>query len=218
MRPRLGSTVVVIDVLVSDWQPLSRDGMARVIRQDSELRLVAEAGDASGALRAMRTHRPAVALVAPEPDDARGEQLLATVLRERLPTRVVLLTADPAVATWDALGVGAAGVLSRRATSDAIRLAVRDVATGGTPLCPEARDAVAGEIRARRPKDGPLLSPREQEILELMADALSAPAIARRLQIATATVRTHIQHLYDKLEARDRGQLVRHAMRRNLLD
>jgi two-component system nitrate/nitrite response regulator NarL len=209
---------VIIDVVVSDWQPLFRDGMVRVIRQDSGLRLVAEASDGRAALQAIRRHQPAVALVAPEPDDARCERLLATVRRERLTTRVVLLTADPVASAWDALGVGAAGVLSRRATSDAVRGAVRDVASGGTALCREAQDALAGEIRARRPTDGPLLSPREQEILELIADGLTAPAIARRLQIAPATVRTHIQHLYDKLEARDRGQLVRHAMRRNLLD
>ena len=150
--------------------------------------------------------------------DAGCERLLAVVRRERLPTRVVVLADDPATATWDALGVGAAGVLSRRATSDAVRGAVRAVAAGGVALCGEAQDAVAGEIRARRPAEGPLLSGREQEILELVADGANAPAIAGRLQIATATVRTHIQHLYEKLDAHDRGQLVRHAMRRKLLD
>jgi two-component system, NarL family, nitrate/nitrite response regulator NarL len=129
-----------------------------------------------------------------------------------------VLTADPASSAWDALGVGAAGVLSRRATPDAVRSAVRDVAGGGVALCDEAQRAVAGEIRARHPSDGPLLSAREQEVLELLADGLSAPAIAHRLQIATTTVRTHVQHLYEKLEARDRGQAVRHAMRRKLLD
>jgi two-component system nitrate/nitrite response regulator NarL len=209
---------MVIDVVVSDWQPLALDGMARVIRQDSGLRLVAEAADAAAALRAIRRHQPAVALVAPDEDDERCERLLATVRREQLPTRVVVLAADPATSAWDALGVGAAGVLSRRATSDVVRGAVRDVATGGVALCGEARDALATEVRARRPREGPLLSAREQEILELLADGLRAPAIAGRLQIATATVRTHIQHLYDKLDAHDRGQLVRHAMRRKLLD
>ncbi len=209
---------MVIDVVVSDWQPLARDGMARVIRQDSGMRLVAEAADADAALRAIRRHQPAVAVVAPDADDARCERLLAVVRREQLPTRVVVLTADPGTSAWDALGVGAAGVLSRRVTPDVVRGAVRDVASGGVALCGEAQDALAGEVRARRPSEGPLLSAREQEILELLADGLRAPAIARRLQIATATVRTHIQHLYEKLDAHDRGQLVRQAMRRNLLE
>ncbi len=209
---------MVIDVLVADWQPLARDGLVRVIRQDSELRLVAEAADAGAAFQAMRSLRPAVALFAPEPDDPDGGRLLARAANERLTTRVVLVFSAPAASAWEAIGVGAAGVLSRRATPDVVRGAVRSVARGGIALCEEAQDAVAGEIRARRPREAPLLSAREQEVLELVADGVSAPAIAARLQIATTTVRTHIQHLYDKLDAHDRGQLVRHAMRRNLLD
>jgi len=63
-----------------------------------------------------------------------------------------------------------------------------------------------------------LLSPREQEVLYLVAEGLSAPQIAGRLQVATSTVRTHHKHLLAKLEAHDRAQLVRHAMRRKLLD
>ena len=109
-------------------------------------------------------------------------------------------------------------MLSRRVTPEAVRAAVRCVARGGVALCHEAQDAVAVEIRARRPREQPLLSRREQEILELVADGLSAPEIARRLQLATTTVRTHIQRLYDKLEASERAQLIRHAMRRKLID
>jgi len=209
---------VVIDVLVSDSQPLFLDGVARVIRQDSELRLVAEAQNGSAALDALRRHRPAVALVAADLSGLAGERLLAAVARERLPTRVVLLEADPAASTWDVLGKGAAGVLSRRITPDAVRAAIRCVARGGVALCHEAQDAVAGEIRARRPREQPLLSRREQEILELVAEGMSAPDIARQLQLATTTVRTHIQRLYDKLDASERAQLVRHAMRRKLID
>lgn len=208
----------MIDVLVCDAQPMFLDGLARAIRQDSELRLVAETGDAPAALAAIRTHHPAVALVARELEELSGDRLLAAVLRERLPTRVVLLDAEPADSTWDVLGDGAAGVLSRRASPDAVRSAVRCVARGGFALCAEAQAAVAGEIRARRPREEPLLSRREQEVLELIGDGLSAPDIAARLQLATTTVRTHIQRLYDKLGASERAQLIRHAMRRKLLD
>jgi two-component system, NarL family, nitrate/nitrite response regulator NarL len=204
----------MIDVVVSDLQPLFLDGLARVIRQDSGLHLVAEAADGHAALAAIREHRPAVALLARELGELSGERVLSAVVRDRLPTRVVLFDAEP----WSALGDGAAGVLSRRASPDAVRSAVRCVARGGIALCAEARASVAYEIRARRPREHPLLSPREQQVLELIADGLSAPEIARRLQLATTTIRTHIQRLYDKLEASDRAQLTRHAMRRKLLD
>jgi two-component system nitrate/nitrite response regulator NarL len=208
----------MIDVLVCDGQPLFLDGLVRVIRQDRELHLVAEAGDGSTALAAIRAHQPQVALVAEELGDLSVPRLLGALARDGVPTRVVLVHSDPGSAAWETLGRGAAGLLSRRVSADAVRSAVRGVARGEVALCPEAQAAVAAEIRVRRPIEGPLLSAREHEVLRLIAEGLSAPAIAVRLQVATTTVRTHCQHLRDKLEAKDRAQLVHRAMRLNLLD
>jgi two-component system nitrate/nitrite response regulator NarL len=208
----------MIDVVVCDGHPLFLDGLVRVIRQDRDLRLVAETGDGQKALAAIRAHRPQVALVTEELGDLSLPRLLGALRRDGVPTRVVLFHADPRAVAWDALGYGAAGVLSRRASPDAVRSAVRDVVRGGAALCPEAQAALAAEIRVRRPHDGPALSPRELEVLRLIAQGLSAPAIAARLQVATTTVRTHAQRLREKLDARDRAQLVHHAMRLNLLD
>jgi two-component system, NarL family, nitrate/nitrite response regulator NarL len=203
----------MIDVVVGDCEPMFLDGLARVIHQDAELHLVADVADGPAALAAIREHRPAVALLSGR---LGGERILAAVVRDALPTRILLFDHDHAA--WDALGDGAAGVLSRSASSDAIRAAVRTVAEGGTALCADAQAAVAGEIRARRPRDEPLLSTREREILALIAAGRTSPEIAADLQLATTTVRTHIQRLLEKLEARDRAQLIHHAMRRNLLD
>lgn len=208
----------MIDVLVCDGHPLFLDGLARVIRQDRELHLVAEACDGSTALAAIRAHRPHVALVAEELGDLSVVRLLGALAREAVTTRVVLVHADPGTVAWDTLGHGAAGVLSRRVSAAGIRTAVRLVARGEIALCPEAQAALAAEIRLRRPIEGPPLSPRELEVLRLIAEGLNAPAIAARLQVATTTVRTHCQRLRDKLEAKDRAQLVYHAMRLNLLD
>jgi two-component system nitrate/nitrite response regulator NarL len=208
----------MIDVVVCDAHPLFLDGLVRVIRQDRDLRLVAETGDGLGALEAIRAHRPQVALVTEELGELTPTRLLGALRRDGLPTRVVLFHADPRAVAWAALGSGAAGVLSRRVSGDAVRAAIRDVARGGAVLCPEAQAALAAEIRVRRPDDGPVLSPRELEVLKLIAQGMSAPAIAARLQVATTTVRTHAQRLREKLDARDRAQLVHHAMCLNLLD
>jgi two-component system nitrate/nitrite response regulator NarL len=208
----------MIDVVVCDGHPLFLDGLVRVIRQDRDLLLVAETCDGVEALEAIRAHRPQVALVTEELGDLTPARLLGALRRDGLPTRVVLFHADPRGVAWDALGSGAAGVLSRRVTADAVRSAVRAVARGGAALCPEAQTALAAQIRVRRPHDGPVLSPRELEVLRLIAQGMSAPAIAARLQVATTTVRTHAQRLREKLDARDRAQLVHHAMCLNLLD
>jgi two-component system nitrate/nitrite response regulator NarL len=180
--------------------------------------LLAEVGEGRAALASIRDLAPHVALIARDLPGLDGAAVLAAVSRERLPTRVVVLDPAPASQAWDLLGDGAAGVLSRRVTPDALRAAVRHAARGGTALCEDAQAAVAVEIRGRHVGQRPLLSPREQQILELVADGLSAPQIARRLHLAPSTVRTHHKHLLAKLEARDRAQLVRHAMRKKLLD
>ncbi len=208
----------MIDVLVCDGHPLFLDGLVRVIRQDRDLHLVAEAGDGSSALAAIRAHRPHVALVAGELGDLSVVRLLGALARDGAGTRVVLVHADPGTVAWDTIGRGAAGVLSRRVSADDIRSAVRLAARGEIALCPEAQAALAAEIRLRRPTEGPPLSRRELEVLRLIAEGLSAPAIAARLQLGTTTVRTHCQRLRDKLEAKDRAQLVYRAMRLNLLD
>jgi two-component system nitrate/nitrite response regulator NarL len=208
----------VVSIVIADAQPLFRDALARVVRHDPELELAAEVEDGRAALAAIRARNPVVALVARELPGLAGDGVLAAVVRGSLPTRVLLLDDLPGPETWKLLGDGAAGVLSRRVTPEVIRRCVHRVARGGTALCDEAQAAVATEIRARRPRERPLLSPREQEVLELVGDGLTAPAIARSLQLGTSTVRTHIQHLYDKFGVNDRGQLVRLAMRRKLLD
>jgi two-component system nitrate/nitrite response regulator NarL len=208
----------MVTVLIADPQPLFRDALARVVRQDPELQLVGEAEDGRAAVAAIRERSPSVALLARDLPGLDGEHVLAAVRRDRLTARVVLLDATAGARAWALLGEGAAGVLSRRITPEALRAAIHRVAGGGTALCEEAQAGVAVEIRSRQATRHPLLSPREQQVLNLVAEGLSAPQIARRLQLATSTVRTHHKHLLAKLEARDRAQLVRHAMRRKLLD
>jgi len=208
----------VIAVVLADAQPLFRDAAARVVRQDPELRLVAEVTDGRSAVAAIAEHDPDVALVARDLPDLTGDRVLAAIVRDRRRTRLVLLDSAPVPDAWTLLGDGAAGVLSRRIAPEALRRALHRVARGETVLCDEAQTALAAEVRARSADGRPLLSPREQEVLYLVADGFSAPQIAGRLQIATSTVRTHHKHLLVKLDAHDRAQLVRHAMRRKLLD
>jgi two-component system, NarL family, nitrate/nitrite response regulator NarL len=212
------SVPLMIDVLLADPQVLFRDGVARAIRQDPELRLVAEAEDGRTALIEIGRRSPAVAVVARELGTLDGDSVVAAVTRDGLATRVLIVDTAPGAGTWRLLGDGAAGVVSRRVSHDALRAAVHHAAQGGVVLCEEAQAAVAGEIRLRQVGDRPLLSPREQEILKLEAAGLSAPEIGRRLHLATSTVRSHHKHLLEKLEARDRAQLICHAMRRKLIE
>ena len=96
--------------------------------------------------------------------------------------------------------------------------AVRTAAEGGTVLPADLAAGLAGEIRHRRADRGPQLSERETEILKLMAEGMTTPAIAKRLFVAPSTVKTHVGRMYEKLEVTERAAAVAEAMRRGLLE
>jgi two-component system, NarL family, nitrate/nitrite response regulator NarL len=208
-----------ISVLVADGQPLFLDALARTVRQDSGLELVAEALDGRAALAAIRRLTPSVALLDGALPELDGYRVLGAVTRDGLSTRVVLVTADldPGDA-YRAVGGGAGGVLSKAVAADQIRSAVRSAAAGRVWLCEHAQLEIAQQIRLRTRDERPLLSRRESEVLCLVAEGLSAPQIGRRLHVARSTVRTHMDHLYEKLGAKERAQLVAIAMRRGMLE
>ena len=202
-----------IRVISADPHPLFHDALARAIRQDRRLDLVAEVED---------TERLAAAILRLAPDVA----VVDAALLEQCPgcwdagsTRLLLLAAEvKPIEAHAAIERGAAGYVSKDADAALIRRAIAAVARGETVLDPSAQTGIAQEIRLRARDERPRLSAREQEVLVLVAEGLTAPHIARRLQLSTATVKTHLLHLYDKLGVTERAAAVAEAMRRGLLE
>ena len=206
-------------VLVADDHPVFREGLARAIRERPELELVAEAGDGRAALAAIGEHIPDVAVLDLKMPELDGTAVVEALVRDGSPVRVVLLSAFHDSATvFRALEAGAAAYLTKDASRAAICDAVSAVARGETVLSPEAQDGVAKEVRVRAQDHRPALSEREREILALTAEGLSAPDIAKRLYLSPTTVKTHLQHVYDKLGVSDRAAAVAEAMRHRLLE
>lgn len=216
LRTRPGGRV---RVLAADDQPLYRDALARAIGGRPELELVGEAGDGRAALHAISAESPDVALIGSTLGGLSGEQVLNAVDRDGLSTRVVMLAARPEPhQVYAALAGGAAGYLTKDADARELCDAITAVARGCTVVAPELQAGVAEEIRLRTPRERPLMSTRERETLALIAEGLSAPAIARALHVSTATVKTHLQHIYEKLGVSERAAAVAEAMRRGLLE
>jgi two-component system nitrate/nitrite response regulator NarL len=208
-----------VRVLAADGQPLYRDAVARAIRERPELELVGQAGDGREALEAIGAELPDVAVLDRTLTGLSGEQILNAVARDGLRTRVVLIAARAdAGEVYAALAGGAAGYLTKEASARELCDAITAVARGRTVLAPELQAAVAGEIRLRAPRDRPVMSERERETLTLIAEGLSAPQIGRALHLSTATVKTHLQHIYEKLGVSERAAAVAEAMRRGLLE
>jgi two-component system nitrate/nitrite response regulator NarL len=113
---------------------------------------------------------------------------------------------------------GVVGCLTRTTSAEQVREAVTTVASGRVFLASEIQDALACEIRLRAGGQRPLLSEREREVLRRVADGQNTPEIARSMYLSVGTVKTHLNHLYDKLGVAERAAAVAVALRRGLMD
>jgi two-component system, NarL family, nitrate/nitrite response regulator NarL len=209
-----------VRVVVADDHPVFLDGLARIVSRAAELTLVATARDGRVALDRIRAERPDVALIDLELPDVDGFGVIETVRREALPTRVLVISAFvDSAKVYRAMEAGAAGYMAKVAGDAAITDAILGVARGETQLVGELLDGLATEIRLRRDHaPGPSLTPRELDVLRLAADGHPNAEIARQLLVSTATVKSHLQNVFEKLEAPDRAAAVARAIRRGLVN
>ncbi|MDW5593367.1 response regulator transcription factor [Conexibacter stalactiti] len=203
-------------VLVADAHPLFRDALVRAIAGYRMIELAHATDELAGVREAVERHRPDVVVI--------DRELLAGDLVEPADdlaggARLLLLAAEVTPDdVYRALEHGVAGYVSKDAHADAVGEAVLAVGRGETRLDATSQTLVAGEIRLRGRDERPQLSRREQQILELIADGQTAPQVAAMLHISTATVKTHLLHLYEKLGVAERAAAVAVGMRFGLLE
>jgi DNA-binding NarL/FixJ family response regulator len=211
----------VIRVLLADDQRVVRDGLAMLLGLIEDVEVVAAAEDGREAARLAGETRPDVVLMdlhMPELDGAGATRRI----REELPeTQVLVLTtyADDE-SLFPALQAGARGYLTKDATAEEIEQAIRAVAAGRTHLDPTIQQRLVAAVvdsRAATAAAAPdELTAREVEVLKLIASGLSNAEIAAALVVSGATVKTHVNHIFQKTGARDRAQAVRYAYERGL--
>ena len=212
-----GSTTTV---LIAEDHPLFREAIRRVVAERDDLELVAEASDGREALERIRELRPDVAVIDVRMPELDGSDVLVALREEDLPTNVVFLSAFlDSKTVYEAVAAGASAYLSKEADSTEIVAAIEAAARGETILGPEVQTGLAEQIRLREESEArPRLSDREHEVLRLIAEGLSAPEIGERIHLSTATVKTHLQHLYEKLGVSERAAAVAEGMRRGLVE
>ena len=209
-----------VSVVVADDHPLFREGIERAVRERPDLELLGVAADGREALERIRELAPRVAVLDLRLPGLDGLQVLNALTRDKLDTRVLMLSAsgEPEV-VYRAVQAGAAGYFRKEADRDAILDAIAAVGAGRTAVDPELQAGVFDQIRLRGTgEERPILTAREREVLTLLAEGLSGPQIAERLIVALPTVKTHQARLYDKLGVSERAAAVAEAMRRGLLE
>jgi two-component system nitrate/nitrite response regulator NarL len=208
-----------VRVVVVDDHPFFRDGLTRGLVNSGRVDVVGEAENGRDALELITELRPDVAVVDYQMPDLTGLQVLSAIVRDGLPTRVLMLSAVvESSIVYSSVEAGAAGYLSKDARRQEIVDAVLAVSRGRTVVPPELAAGLVSQIRMRAEPNRPILSPRELEVLRGFARGLSVPELGKELFLGTSTVKTHAQRLYQKLGVSDRAAAVAEGMRQGLVE
>jgi len=196
---------VMDKVLLVDDQTLVRNGLKRILNQETDIDVVGECDDGDQVVDAVINVQPTVVLM-----DVRMKRMdgisatKAIQALSRVPPVMMLTTFGDDEVLWDALTAGAAGFVLKDASTDELIRATHVIAAGGAWLDPAvkfpSRSAPSTEIET--------LTAREREVLLLIAEGLTNHEITDRLCVSEATVKTHISHIFSKLDARDRAAAI----------
>ena len=211
----------MIRVLVADDHPIVRGGIVNLLDTAGDLEVVGEASDGEEAVRLAIELAPDLVLMDLRMPKLDGAAATARILDAAPATKVLILTTyETDDHILGAIEAGASGYLLKAAPQDEILAGVRSVVAGETVLAPSIAAKLVSRVRAgaaSAASASPALSPRELEVLRLVADGRSNPEIARMLFIGEATVKTHLLHVFEKLEVSDRTRAVTRAMELGLL-
>jgi DNA-binding NarL/FixJ family response regulator len=208
-------------VLIVDDHTMVRESLVSVLQADGEVQVVAQAADGIEAIEKAMQTRPDVVIVDLSMPRLGGVEVVRR-LREALPaTRVLVLTMhqeDEYV--LQAVRAGASGYLVKDSAASELLAAVRSLHAGRGYFGPQAARTLAEQLQhPERTLDDPYgrLTPREREVLHLIAEGLTTKEIARKLDISAKTAENHRARVLAKLDARNTADVIRYAVRRGLL-
>ncbi|MFE1586123.1 response regulator [Streptomyces sp. NPDC059402] len=214
-----------VRVVICDDQALIRTGLSTIVDAQPDLEVVGECGDGRTGVDLARELRPDVVVMdirMPVLDGLEATRLLAGAGVEHPVKVLVVTTFNLDEYVYEALRAGASGFLLKDAPPDRLLHGIRTVAMGAALLDPDVTRRLVGRYAARiRPAEGTVrdipLTPREMEVLRLIADGLSNGEIAATLVISPETVKTFVSRILTKLDLRDRVQAVVFAYRHGLV-
>lgn len=210
-------------IVLADDHALVRQGFRSLLSTIADFEVVGEAANGREALELIRALAPEVALLDITMPELNGLDATARALRAQPRLKVIIVSMHAAEAyVLEALRAGAAGYLLKDADAGELERAIRAVARGERYLTPSVSHHVIEQfMRAERgesAREAEALSPRQREVLQLIAEGKSTREIAERLHLSVKTIETHRAQLMQRLEIFDVAGLTRHALRIGLID
>lgn len=212
---------MTIRLLLADDHRMLREGLRRSMI-DEGFDVVGEADNGEEAVRLVAELEPDVVLMDVSMPEMDGVEATRVIRSTDSTTRVIMLTmhADSEVLA-DAIRAGASGYLVKDCSTDEVAAAVRMAANGDTALSPQLAATMLDEVRRLEvpspAEEDRIITKREEEVLQHIADGCSTPEVAERLYISQKTVKNHLASIYQKLDARDRTQAVLQAVRMGIV-
>jgi len=202
-----------LSVILVDDHTMLRQGIRRALESEG-IKVVAEAADGASAIRLALEHKPDVVLMDVSMPGMDGVEAARRLVEADGRQRVVMLTMHIDRDVIDrAIRAGAVGYLTKDSSISEVILAIQLAANGDRPMSPRLAAAMLDEAR----RDDALISAREEEVLQLVADGFGTNEIAEQLYISGKTVKNHLASIYEKLNARDRTQAVLMAVKMGIV-
>ena len=212
---------LVTRILIADDHPIVRSGLKRVIDEQSDMRVVAEAADGAEAVKKSLSDEVDLAILDVSMPKTTGIQAAGELHRRKPELKLLMLSMyDSEQFLFESLRAGASGYVLKSDADQDIVEAVRRTMRGQSFLYPSAVSTLVKDFVERgRPDEEQfdVLTPRELQVLKLIAEAYTSKEIARELVISLKTVERHRQNILDKLGMSDRVELTRYAIRRGLI-
>ena len=212
-----------IRILVADDHAIFRDGLRKLLEVADDVQIVGEASNGVECVKMLGKFKPDILLLDLRMPEKDGLGVLEEVNFDSLPTRVIVLTAaedDRDVVR--AMRLGARGVVLKQSASDLLLKSIRKVFDGeiwlDNRMTAEVIDAFKKSSESGQRREKPLLSDREKEIVQLVAQGFRNKEIGEKLFISEQTVKNHLHNIFDKLGVSDRLELALYAIHHRLID
>src|SRR6202453_4115020 len=212
-----------IRILVADDHAIFRDGLRKLLEVADDVQIVGEAANGNECIRMLAKLKPDILLLDLRMPEKDGLSVLEEINFDSLPTRVIVLTAaeDDRDAVR-AMRLGARGIVLKQSASDLLVKSIRRVHGGeiwlDNRVTNEVMKAVGGGAEGGSRRDKPLLSEREKQIVQLVAQGFRNKEIGEKLFISEQTVKNHLHNIFDKLGVSDRLELALYAIHHRLID